>query len=239
MTIACSDDNSNEPDNGNNNLSTEAANFIGTWYNNQSYGGIYYTFQSDGKCFSSPFNGNPDFIAGTSHKGTWKYLEDERMLITTLESGGDCWKIYDISDNSWTGQIQLSTFPTFSYTRYKEPTIPAKDEDRCPSRLSGRKILMDINYSPSDNDKINEIQRCLFYESYVRCFSYGSTKETRSGYRYNYSKVSPTEGKLKLSHIGAIPEIYYNLDFIFDSNATFIIRGTKQIGKYVNNILVD
>lgn len=252
MTVACGDDNLNEPYNGNNNLSIEAAKFVGTWYNNRSYGGIYYTFQSDGTCFSSPSNGNPDYLMGTGHRGTWKYLENERMLITTLEVGGDCWKIYNIFDNSWTGQLQSSTFPTFSYIKYQEPSIPAKDQDWCPSSFSGRKILMDINYLSSGNDEMNEIYRCLFYESDVRCFHYGLSKDTRPGYGYRYSKVSSTEGNLKLSNIGYIPEIYYDLDFIFDSNATFAIRGTKQIGKnnpkiyqvsgsgkYIDNVLVD
>lgn len=243
MIVACGDDNSNDP------LSPEANKFVGTWHNNQSYVGIYYTFQSNGKCFSAPFNGNPDYLAGTSHRGTWKYIADQDMLITTLELGGDSWKIYDISPNSWTGQIQTSTFPTFSYTRYKEPAIPAKDEDWCPSSLSGRKILMDMTYSSSDNEKFNDIQRGLFYENYVRCFSYDSSKDTRSGYRYYYSKISPTEGKLRLSHPGTVPGIYYTLEFVFESNTTFIIRGQKQIGnklyqisgsgKYVDNILVD
>ena len=233
---ACGHDEPNQKDEDND-MSSEAAKFVGTWFNNVSYGGIYYTFQSDGKCFSSPAGGNPDYLVGSNHRGTWKYLLKEKMLITTLEKGGDSWKIYDISDKSWTGQYQGSTFPTFSYIKYEEPPIPGKDQDWCPPSLGGRKLLMHINYASVDGDKIKEIYKFLFYNYNARCTCESSSKDVRSGYNYSFSKESANTCKLKLVDIGTIPEIYYDLNLTVDSNTTFTISGAKKIGKNSTNII--
>lgn len=88
---------------------SQAAMFIGTWYNSVSYGGVYWTFNADGTCHSS--------IGGYDNHGTWSYAEDAKILTTTVQGGVNNWAIISVSENSWTGMILSATGSTFTYVR--------------------------------------------------------------------------------------------------------------------------
>ncbi len=241
VLTSCSDDPKVEPNNPNltgEELSEKSAMFVGTWFNAQSYGGIFYTFQADGKCFTTKIGPEPNILS----VGTWKYIEKENMLATTLEQPGDSWKIYDVSTSSWTGQyLGGENLLTFSYKKCEAEPIPDINDEWSPSSIIYRKICLNISNSSADKNLPDQMRLLFTYTHDARCFttkgSYDDGKYGGYSYSFTYFKTSANTAKLKLSLAYIIPEKYYELDLQFTSNTSFTFSGTCTLGKKDSKIL--
>lgn len=225
LSASCGTDSPDAPkdDSVNSSDDSSANKLIGVWYNRVSYGGIFYTFNADGTAkWQSP--------EGTGERGTWKYIEESRMLTTTLHNGFDNWEVFDISSLKWTGQIHTSSKPVITYERvdYIDNEI-VEGSDWYPKNWA-HKLISFNEYDDAGNCISRDETKLHFYTD-----NYAKTNLPRELAWYTTSKRDSKTGFFKLI-ISSIfdpsperPYINYKIDIIFDSPTTFTYSGVKEI----------
>lgn len=209
--------------------------FVGSWYNGLSYGGVIYTFSADGKATCR-------VIGASGFVGTWKYVKETKMLITTLHNGFDNWQIVDVDDMRWTGQFQNSTNPMITYERIDHVDNSTTNQSGWyPSSMAHRLIYFNEydsfgNSVKKEPTKLHFVTDKYFYTNLSWGLGYYSSNKRNSNPNTGYltfslhSEYVPSEKD---------PRFEYKMDVEFKSFTTFIYKGIKIINKGVEKDTIN